>query len=57
MKTEIEHLQAKSTALGPLVERLDTLGFGESELETLAAKLGSPASLYLLHEISFCYLD
>ena len=39
VKTEIEQLQAKSTILGPMVERLDALGFGESELETLRVRL------------------
>lgn len=44
LKTEIEELEAKSTMLGPVVERLDTLGFGESELETLRTKLQELAS-------------
>ena len=44
LTTEVEQLQAKSTILGPVVERLDTLGFCESELETLKVKLDGFAS-------------
>jgi len=44
LTTEVEQLQAKSTILGPVVERLDTLGFSKSELETLRVKLERLAS-------------
>jgi len=44
LTTEVEQLQAKSTILGPVVERLDTLGFSKSELETLRVKLDGFAS-------------
>jgi len=44
LTTEVEELEAKSATLGPAVERLDALGFGGRELETLRVKLDELAS-------------
>jgi len=44
LKNEVERLESKSTILGPVVESLDTLGFGRMELETLRVKLDELAS-------------
>lgn len=44
LKNEVGRLESKSTILGPVVESLDTLGFGRMELETLRVKLNELAS-------------
>jgi len=44
LKVEIAELEAKSSILGPVVERLNALGFSQNELETLRAKLEELAS-------------
>jgi|GEM_PF-3776946 len=44
LKTKIEDLEAKSATLGPVLERLESLGFSGNELDTLRLKLGELAS-------------